>query len=58
MIKSHGWAASVWSDGGKHLVFSYEDQTFDEQVRRDEERREETSVSLCSVMQDTCRILV
>lgn len=22
-IMSHGWAASVWNDGGEHLIFDY-----------------------------------
>ena len=31
-IASKGWGASVWSDGGGHLVFNYETGAWDDQV--------------------------
>ena len=27
-IESKGWATSVWSDGGKHVVYNYNDGTW------------------------------
>jgi len=35
-ITSRGWAASVWNDGGGHLIFDYNDNSwFDDDILRD-----------------------
>ena len=34
-IKSRGWGASVWSDGGQHLVFDYKNETWVQDILDD-----------------------
>lgn len=34
-ITSRGWAASVWNDGGGHLIFNYKDNTWVDDILRD-----------------------
>lgn len=34
-ITSRGWAASVWNDGGGHLVFNYNDNSWVDDILRD-----------------------
>ena len=32
VIKSKGWGASVWNDGGQHLIYNYTTEKWDENI--------------------------